>query len=171
MAFDFRCLRCGTCCKNTFTDKDELKNGISLTKSEKNLFPDKMISPQMAVGMEKPKVIILYQLNVSDCPHIDQSNKCLIYANRPLMCQAFPIVNGVYSGKCKFFRFGKAGAEIKISWVEGNQPGAYGKLDRYIMNQFKRNFKKGIGTWSFDLATNQWILKNRYKTSNGPISF
>jgi len=171
MAIEFQCLRCGTCCRDLFNDKAGLKKGISLTKSETKLFPEKMISPHMAVGMEKPKTIILYQLNASDCPFIDHSNKCLIYANRPLMCQAFPIVNGIYSGKCKFFSFSKAGTKININWVEGNQLEAFGKLDRYIMNQFKRNFKKGIATWSFDLATNQWVLKNRYNVWTGSISF
>jgi Fe-S-cluster containining protein len=168
---EFHCLRCGTCCRNLFNDKAGLKKGVTLTKSEKNLFPEKMVSPHMAVGMEKPDTIILYQLNVNDCPFIDQSNKCLIYPNRPLMCQAFPIVNFTYSGKCKFFNFSKFSAKITIDWGEGNQVEAFGKLDRYIINHFKRNFKKGIGVWSFDLATNKWVLKNRYKTFEGRISF
>ena len=167
---EFQCLKCGGCCRDLIWVKDGLKKGNTLTPKEAKLFPLEAISPHMAVGIEKPETVILYQLNVTDCPFIDQTNKCKIYSNRPLICQAFPIVENTYSTKCKVFSFSKYGMKIVIDWdmyqVEAGQ-----KLDRYIINNFKKNFKKGISVWSFDLATNKWVLRNTYKEYTGTLKF
>ncbi len=165
---------CGLCCRDLFDDREGHKRGLTLTIEEVLLFPKDLISPLMAVGMEKPEEIILYQLNTKDCPFIDQINKCQIYEKRPLVCRAFPLSQGAYSTKCKLFSFAKNFPEnfvkIAIDWGE-TQLDAESQLDRYIIGKFERGFKRGIGTWSFDLANKRWALRKRYDRYNGAVSF
>ena len=141
---------------------------------EATLFPENLISPLMAIGTEKPSLLILYQLNVNECLFIDQTNKCMIYKDRPLVCQAFPLSQGRYSTKCKLFSFAKNFPEnsVKIAIDWGNtQLEAEQKLDQYIIYNFRKWFRTGIGTWSFDLATKQWVLRKRYDCIDETVSF
>ena len=170
----FRCLKCGSCCRDIFDDREGHKRGLTLTAEEASLFPGNLIAPLMALGMEKPEIIILYQLNVNDCPFIDQTNNCRMYEKRPLICRAFPLSQGGYSTKCKLFSFPKNFPEnfvkIAINWGV-SQLEAETQLDQHIISHFKKEFKKRIGTWSFDLGSNQWALRKRYDECDEPVSF
>jgi Fe-S-cluster containining protein len=171
----FKCLQCGSCCKGLLSDLNLPKRGLTLTANESKLFPKELISPQMAIGTRKPETIILYQLNVNDCPFLDANNKCKIYAKRPLICRSFPLTLSMgYSTKCNLFSFARNAPDNQIKLVidwDSSQMEACLKLDRYIMNRFHREFKKGIGTWAFDLETNEWKLRNRYYSKTDVISF
>ena len=170
----FKCLQCGTCCRDLFDYVDSQKRGLTLTLDEATLFPENLISPLMAIGTEKPSLLILYQLNVNECPFIDQSNKCMIYEKRPLVCRAFPLTQGSYSTKCKLFGFAKNFPEnsVKIAMDWGNiQLEAERTLDQYILENFEKWYRNGIATWSFDLATHQWVLRKRYDNYEGAVSF
>lgn len=163
----FECKKCGNCCRNLFRDSKGIRAGLVLTAKETMLFPSKMISPQLAIGMKKPKKIILYQLNVDNCPHISQKNECAIYDKRPLMCRAFPCESGILNLECS--AVSSQYGEVKRIAVEPSvfeiEIDANKKLNRYIANLFQKHFKKGIKVWEYDLATKNWVFKakhNRY---------
>lgn len=79
---------------------------------------------------------------------------------------AFPYVLGGISAKCKVFNHRKVGQFYHniFSMVELKE--ASEKGDRYIMNQFRKHFKKGIKVWEYDLATKQWIFKAQHERAH-----
>jgi len=158
----FECKKCGTCCRDLLEDFDGIRKGLLLTANETNLFPSEMISPKMAIGVKKPEKIIEYQLNVNVCPHLNERNECRIYYKRPLMCKAFPYESGTFSVKCKVFSHVKVGvpcnAAFSLTEIEASE-----KLNRYIMNRFRKYVKKGSQLWEFDLATKKWTVKASQK--------
>ena len=105
----FQCKKCGTCCRNLFDDIEGIRMGLVLTAKEVSLFPSEMISPSSALGTEKRKKIITYQLNANTCPHIDNKNNCLIYEKRPLRCKSYPYEDGNFSIKCTVLSYRKVG--------------------------------------------------------------
>jgi Fe-S-cluster containining protein len=155
---DFECLKCGTCCKNLLEDFDGLLKGLVLTGKETKLFPEETISPQMAIGVDSPKIILQYQMNANDCPHLTEKNECKIYNNRPLMCKAFPYESGTVSNKCKLFVNVKIGEPVDTE-ISNSEMEASEKLNRHTMNLFQKEFRRGMKLWEYDLATKKWFLK------------
>ena len=160
----FQCKKCGTCCRNMFDDYEGVKKGLVLTAKEVNLFPSDMISPNLAIGTEKRKRIITYQLNVGSCPHID-INKCSIYDHRPLICRAFPFRFGNFSTKCPVFSYRTIGVRYCDFVPSKLQEDATEKMDRYVSNRLKKYYVKGSKIWSYDLATNKWVTKSETSTN------
>lgn len=158
----FQCKRCGTCCRNLLEDIRGIKRGLILTAKEASLFHSEMISPSLGIGMSKPKIIIIYQLNVNTCPHINNKNECLIYDKRPLMCKAFPYESGNFSNKCTVFSYRKVGQFYSDFVPSEHQIDASEKLNRYIWNRFRKYFIKGIKVWEYDLATKNWVFKAQH---------
>jgi len=150
-------MKCGTCCRNLLEEREGLLKGLTLTAQETCLFPSDMVSPQTATGRKKPEHIIDYQLNANDCPHIDEKNECRIYDRRPLVCRAFPYIQGNFSVKCPVLGrlFKKPGLRITFP-VPDAEAEADLKRDRYFQNRLKKYLKKGSKIWVFDLATRQW---------------
>ena len=163
----FQCKRCGTCCRNLLEDDDSIRKGLLLTAKEVGLFPSEMISPSLAIGTEKQKRTITYQLNVNICPHINDKNECLIYNKRPLMCKAFPFDSGSFSVRCVVFSNRKLGVLYCDFAPSESQIDASEKLNKYIRKRFHKHFTKGIKVWNFDLATKNWAFKAQY--SNYPF--
>ena len=156
----FTCKKCGTCCRNLIEDVHGVKTGLLLTVKEIGLFPSNMISPKLAIGREKPEKVIQYQLNVDNCPHVNEKNECQIYEKKPLMCKAFPYETQTVSVKCpvigshmKENQF----CEVEISSTELE---ASEKMNRHILNRFKKFFQKGQRIWEFDLDIGNWTVKN-----------
>ena len=158
----FECKRCGKCCRNLLEDIKGIRKGLVLTAKEVSLFPSEMISPSLAVGTEKRKKPITYQLNANICPHIDNKNECLIYDKRPLMCKAFPYESGNFSNRCTVFSYRKVGQFYCDFMPSESQIDASEKLNRYIWNRFQKYFIKGIKVWEYDLATKNWIFKAQH---------
>jgi Fe-S-cluster containining protein len=157
----FQCRKCGTCCKNPIEDVNGIATGLLLTVKEISLFPSEMVSPKFAIGFKKPKKIIHYQLNVNDCPHINEKNECRIYEKRPLMCKAFPYESGTISVKCP--EIGnrvkvnqRYGVEISAAEIEASE-----EMNRHILNRFSKFFRKGQKGWNFDLKKREWIMITR----------
>jgi Fe-S-cluster containining protein len=167
--FFFHCEKCGTCCRNLLEEREGILQGLTLTAKEKVFFPKNMISPLTAIGKIEQKQIIDYQLSVNDCPHINEKNECQIYDSRPLICRAFPYVQGNFSMKCPILRgiFKKAGLRITFP-VPDSEAEADQKRDRYFQNRLRKYMKKGSKIWIFNLATKQWvaILKDHRKSSS-----
>jgi Fe-S-cluster containining protein len=155
----FECKKCGTCCRNLLEEIEGIAKGLILTAKEVSLFPSKMISPSIAIGTEKSKTMIFYQLNANTCPHIDKRNECLIYDRRPLMCRAFPYNSGNFSIKCPVFSNRRVGQFYLDFEPSELQIDADGKLDRYKGNRFRKYFKKGFKEWHYDLTKKNWVFK------------
>jgi hypothetical protein len=102
---EFKCKKCGNCCKNLFDDLKGEKRGLTLTPEESQLFPEKLVAPLAAFGLDAPDIIFLYQLSVNDCIYFNKENKCEIYENRPLVCRSFPLTQGSFSTNVNFFGF------------------------------------------------------------------
>jgi len=157
----FNCKKCGTCCRNLIEDANGIKTGLLLTVKEIDLFPSEMVSPKFAIGFEMPDKIIQYQLNVNDCPHVNEKNECQIYEKRPLMCRAFPYESGTVSVKCPVI-----GSRIKVYEpceveVSATEIDASEKMNRHILNRFQKFYKKGQKAWIFDLETRKWVMTTR----------
>ena len=60
-----------------------------LFPKEAEVFPREVIAPLFRYG----EVVIAYQVTVNRCPHLNVDNNCAIYEKRPLLCQAFPLMN------------------------------------------------------------------------------
>jgi Fe-S-cluster containining protein len=160
-ASDFECKNCATCCRNLLETKEGKSKGLTLTEKEANLFPSSMVSPKFAIGLNAPETVILYQLNVKCCPNVNEKNLCQIYQRRPLVCQSFPIISGAISNKCKVFAYRKVGLSYSEPYAMKKQLGASDKLDKYIENRLRKQSKKGLILWEYDLATKQWNYKTQ----------
>ena len=154
------CLKCGACCRHLLDDRGGIVKGLVLTESEKSLFPEDIVSPNIAVGRRKPEHMINYQLNVQVCPFVGEKNECGIYEKRPLVCRAFPFVQSNCSVKCQRTRqlFKKSGLKIDfpIPLIENE---ADQKRERYVQNRCKRYMRNDSKMWEFDVAKKNWIEK------------
>lgn len=157
---NFECLQCATCCRNLLEEKDGKIKGLTLTEKEAKLFPSELVSPKLAIGVEGPQTIILYQLNAKCCPHISEKNLCQIYHIRPLVCQSFPIISGAISNRCRVFAYRKVGLSYDEPYSMKSQLEASNKLDKYLQNHIKKQQTKGSKLWEYDLAAEQWIIKS-----------
>jgi len=150
-------MKCGTCCRSLLEESEGVLKGLTLTANETDLFPSSMVSPQTALGRKKPARIINYQLNVDYCPHINQRNECEIYDKRPLICRAFPYIQGNFSVKCPIFKklFKREGLRVTFPMSHAEVEASL-KRDRLTQNLLKRYWKKGSKMWIYDLRSKQW---------------
>jgi Fe-S-cluster containining protein len=136
---------------------------LPLNERETKLFPSNAIAPKLAVGVEKPQTIVLFQLIVNCCPHVNEKNECQIYAKRPLMCQSFPIVAGAISNRCQVFNYRRPGVAYDEPYSMTAQLKASNKLEQYIQNYLRRNSRKGLRVWEYDPNSKKWLDKGLYK--------
>ncbi len=163
-ASDFECLQCATCCRNLLETREGKSSGLTLTEKEAGIFPSTIVAPKMALGMNAPEIIILYQLCVKCCPNINEKNLCQIYEKRPLICQSFPVISGAISNKCKVFSYRKVGLNYSEPYTMNIQLQASEKLDKYLQHRIRKHFKKGIKLWEYDLSTKQWNYKTHFNS-------
>jgi len=164
----FECEKCGTCCRNLFDDSHGITVGMFLTPRETALFNKSLISPFYAFGVNKPKKIVSYQLNVNDCPYINGDNKCKIYDQRPLTCRAFPVEilstsKNAISRRCptisNMIKEGEVSEDIENL---GNEIYAASKIYRWRLNHIPKYIRKGLTPFLFDLKMKKWtILKKK----------
>ena len=98
---DFKCLQCGRCCHFQTNGSQSKVTGISLFPSERILFPEDIIKPQVGIGRnpsDKKFKIIAYQMFENTCPLLI-NNKCTIYEKRPIACRAFPLYPFIIVGR------------------------------------------------------------------------
>ena len=97
---NFKCLQCGSCCKQIVIETDDETNNISvgmcLRPKEVKLFKaykETEIVPYIGLQREnwtKTK-IIMWQMITEPCPLLDKkTNLCLNYENRPVICKCYP---------------------------------------------------------------------------------
>ena len=156
---NFECKRCATCCRNLLESKEGVLRGLPLTATEAKRFPPNAIAPKLAVGVEKPETIILYQPIVNCCPHISDKNECQVYETRPLMCQSFPIVAGAISNRCQVFNYRRPGVVYDEFYNMNSQLRASDKLEKYVESHLRRNSKRGLKIWEYNISTKKWLDK------------
>jgi len=156
----FECQKCGYCCQHLIEKINGIINGLFLTNKETKLFPRELISPQKAIGVERPKRIISYQLNIDTCPHINERNECKIYDKRPLACRAFPyeIVGHkpTVSVKCPVIGNQMAEGEKRVVDLAAVEIQASWKINSYLQNRYRRYLKRKAHLWEYDLKTRKW---------------
>lgn len=115
----FECKMCGNCCRNMRgrLGKKISKTGI-LQNQLYNIFPSSLktigifewevsilkkyatklsiplkIEPDIILWDQNSRVsiVILWNLDHDDCPFLSEDDKCRIYNERPLVCQAYPL--------------------------------------------------------------------------------
>ena len=89
MPWEFKCLKCGDCCKSLRSTKIK---GLLIQPHELDLFPREHV--ELCLGKGKSPnhsqfVIWAFQLIDDTCPHLKE-NRCMIYDNRPIFCRAYP---------------------------------------------------------------------------------
>ena len=163
----FECMQCGTCCKNLFDYyyEDRFMKGLALTPKERNLFSPETVSPDLAVGNRNPEKIILYQLNVKNCPYLGESNLCQIYEKRPLVCRSFPFDSRdkSFSLKCPVFGNQVKEEEIFEASDVNAEVESSAKMNMYLDDRYRRYLKKDSKLWEFNLATKKWIIHEKSK--------
>ena len=160
----FECKKCGACCRNLFDDSCGITVGMFLTPEETALFDRSLVSPFYAFGVNNPKKIISYQLNVDECPHINGNNECKIYDRRPLTCRAFPVeildaTRNTISRRCptisSMIKEGEVSEDIKNL---DNEIDVASKMYRWRLNRIPKYLRKGLTLFWFDLKTKKWVV-------------
>jgi Fe-S-cluster containining protein len=162
-ANDFECRRCAACCRSLLERREGILRGLPLTDKETKLFPAKTIAPKLAIGVERPETLILYQLIANSCPHVNEKNECRVYTSRPLMCQSFPIVAGAISNRCQVFNYRRPGVAYDEPYNMTAQLKASERLEEHIRSRLSRNGKKGLRIWEYDPNSKKWLDKGLYE--------
>jgi Fe-S-cluster containining protein len=154
---EFQCQRCAKCCRNLLESNKGMLRGLPLTEKEIQLFPKEIVSPKLGIGLNEAEEIVLYQLNITCCPNINERNECKIYHKRPLMCQSFPIVAGSISNRCTVFQYRKPGLFYSEPYRLTKQVEASERLEKYTQNRIQKHLKKNLRIWEYDLTTKKWV--------------
>jgi Fe-S-cluster containining protein len=153
----FSCTRCGYCCRTLFVEQSGVINGLCLTEDEITLFDPKLVSPYMALGVEEPTNIIMYQLNQAVCPYINKKNECNVYDRRPLVCQSYPVqvtvMGSFVENDCPQSKY------IQNNEFLTTEAGL--KTNLYVMNKFAKYRTKQSKMWFFNLATKKWVIAKK----------
>jgi hypothetical protein len=119
----------------------------------------------MAFGVDEPRHIIVHQVNVDKCPHIDtvDGGQCGIYQRRPLICRAFP-----YTEFSSFSGIAKASPEcpeiesqlktgaLRPVLCSKTEIEACTELELYHWDMFLEYMPARGKMWIFDLAQKGW---------------
>ena len=119
----------------------------------------------MAIGDKKPTNIILYQLNLSECPQINEKNECKIYEKRPLICRAFPVRptfgRSIILPRCpqvgKYFA--GEGTMCPVFIDDDKIEEAVSQIILNALTWKQKCMQERLKLWIFDLATKQWIIQ------------
>ena len=168
---NFKCLRCGECCKNLIHEVEGMLKGPSLWPDEIHLFLKNTISPSYGIGKTSDSVngIYMYQLNIDDCPHLTTSKECKIYDKRPLSCRVFPLIgidlNLAFLAKnrdCNFINQ----TERKLGSLDFiftpkffSAPDCWKALNRNLRKIFNKQIDArlmGLHIFSYNLKTQKW---------------
>lgn len=148
----FECARCGNCCRETIAASPggDLF-GLYLEPDEIHLFPAEQVFPLLGRG--DPITIVAYQLGVNRCPNYVEENglglgRCRIYAERPLVCAAYPITSRQsVSSRCPGVKLQKDG--IDADSVQAELAAHTKKLEGMVSQE--------PATWIWPLNKKCWI--------------
>jgi Fe-S-cluster containining protein len=95
MKNQFKCLECGTCCREIVRIVDGVSAGLWLQPIERRIFhafPGSVV-PYLGLKRDGRAKIenIGYQMVQGPCPLLDpDTNRCKEYGSRPIMCRSYP---------------------------------------------------------------------------------
>jgi Fe-S-cluster containining protein len=167
MSEKFDCKKCGFCCRTLLeNEKNGMVLGLSLiTEEETEMFDPKFIAPFVAIGVKVPTTVIFHQLILSECPHINEKNECMIYEKRPLICRTFPAIpefnRVVILPKCPQIgrHFTSAGKMCPVFIEDDNIEEALKKANIIFLTWNQKCLEKGLRFWIFNLATKKWEIQ------------
>lgn len=161
----FRCLKCGTCCRNLVVNMGEWTLGLFLLPDEVKLFPEDKIVPMWGIGLKgrsrpRPEAVGAFQLDLKSCIHLTEDNLCQIYAQRPLICHAHPLSLSIEKGHvisasvnavCK-----GATSNIRVK-LSDCFPDDVLKASATASAYLERMFRESQNlVWLFDLGSHKW---------------
>lgn len=115
--------------------------GLYLTPDEAKRFSSRSITPLFKSGGD----IIAYQLATKRCPHL-VGGQCGIYEQRPLICQAYPVIQrGLVDSDCTFV---KEHGLIELGSLDAEQR-ASDERDRQVetIPQAEYKLPLNLGRW------------------------
>lgn len=164
----FKCLKCGTCCRNLLRNFGEWTLGLFLLPNEMNLFPEKHLAPMWGIGLRgrsrpRPETVHVLQLDLNVCPMLTSTNECEIYEKRPQICRAHPlsitlegnlVISGSVSKQCKGAQKIPNNCQVKLSdYFTEEILHASANLDAYLQIMFRKAREL---VWLFDLHSKRW---------------
>ena len=119
---EFKCVRCGHCCKKIRGPQMGQIHGLMILPEEVGLFPSGLVRPMIRYthnAESNPGQVWMYQVDAEICPHYDEKEGCLIYDKRPVVCVCYPFELSasklVIHGACpEAQRMRKAGIKLKV---------------------------------------------------------
>jgi Fe-S-cluster containining protein len=161
---EFRCIRCGECCRSLISEDRGMLRGFTLLPEEAHLFPANVVRPAVGVGRrphDHKFKVLAYQLAVEPCPHLEETG-CVIYGDRPSSCRQFP------------FSLEPSKDGEPLLGVDLNCPSAARLLDAYTQISFEGReaaekllrIKERVAqnprrVWLYDLRTDRWVRGDR----------
>ena len=161
---EFRCIRCGRCCRSLLSEDRGILRGLTLLPEETSLFPESVVRPAVGVGRSPDDSnfrVLAYQLAVEPCPNL-RENRCAVYGDRPSSCRQFP------------FSLEPSGDGGPLLGIDLNCPAAARLLESYAQISFEgredaerllrvkeliaQNPKRA---WFYDLKTDRWVRGDR----------
>jgi Fe-S-cluster containining protein len=154
---NFKCNKCGNCCKNLF-------DGIALNEPDLKYFRNAKIVPLMAWGKSpKKNTTVMWKLIETRCPNYDDDKGCTIYENRPMACRLFPIGQNMQDeiyldptclviGKHQYGIDMFVSDEDAVEWNTNN-------TNRY--NHNKSVMKRFKGKKQYMFHNNQWLRSSK----------
>lgn len=133
----FSCHRCGACCtglkergrgQTGFEAVGEIayrlpgEGGLRVFAWEADPFPDEALAPSIVVADRSrgALVALVYELDAEDCPLYDHEEQaCTIYEERPLVCQAFPLIVEPGSDGLEVAASSVCGARVELDELAG----------------------------------------------------
>jgi Fe-S-cluster containining protein len=161
---EFRCIRCGKCCRSLLSEDKGILRGLTLLPEEVHLFPEDVVRPAIGVGRRPHDIkfrVLACQLAVEPCPHLKETG-CAIYGDRPSSCRQFP------------FSLEPSGGDGQLLGVDLNCPSVARLLDAYAHISFEgreaaerllrikeRLAQNPRRAWFYDLRTDRWVRGDR----------
>jgi len=171
----FKCLQCGTCCRQLRVNMEGWTLGLFLLPDEIKFFPQDKIAPMWGIGLKgrsrpRPETVGVFQLDSKHCPHITivtlrekVQSVCRIYPKRPLICHAHPLSLTISQGRlleasvnrsCKGTTMIPSNKRVKLgNYFEEDIIKANAEVSAYLEKMFLES--QGL-IWLYDLATHKW---------------
>lgn len=134
----FACHQCGACCTGLrergsprgFAElapgvyREPGEGGLRVFAWETEVFPDERLSPLLVVadGARRERVVLAYELRADECPNFEpDTDRCSVYADRPLVCRAFPLLVEATEQGPSLAASSVCGARVPLPGAEGEE--------------------------------------------------
>lgn len=144
----FSCHGCGACCtglreRGTAQGFAELApgvyrlptpGGLRVLAWEADVFDEAELKPAVVVA-DKTRdelVVLCYELEADTCPNLEpETNRCTVYADRPLVCRAFPLIVEPGQDGSSIAASSVCGARVPMEELDEGRPRAEALAEAY----------------------------------------